>query len=328
MSKKKIGVSLVVCLIALPMFARSRRDHRVFASGEPTVLTAERIDTDVMIGPRLLRQARQAALRQAGPAASAIVDNRSARIVSIPAAGSVRGAGGTFFRSDVTLVNWNQPAQPLKVLWYPQGGSAPVVYQMTLPGDRPPITTTDFVGTVLKISGLGSLVFVPVDAAGQFDANGAIDAYSRIWTNQPNATGTVSQPFTSVDPSHLFGEYEAFILGLRQDASYRTNFGIVNFYDKPLPFVVTIFAESSPAGSPTEIHVTVPAQSMIQQSLPSTFFGTPGPINLAVNVDMDVPNNDQIWTAYASSTDNITGDGWASIATKDWGDEELDKRAK
>jgi hypothetical protein len=30
------------------------------------------------------------------------------------------------------------------------------------------------------------------------------------------------------------------------------------------------------------------------------------------------------WAAYASSTDNTTGDGWVSIAARDYGDDELD----
>jgi len=32
----------------------------------------------------------------------------------------------------------------------------------------------------------------------------------------------------------------------------------------------------------------------------------------------------QSWAAYASSTDNTTGDGWVSIAARDYGDDELD----
>jgi len=61
---------------------------------------------------------------------------------------------------------------------------------------------------------------------------------------------------------------------------------------------------------------------MIQQALPAGAYTTP--INLLVEVDENVPGSNQVWTAYASSTDNITGDGWVSIAGKDWDDESLD----
>ena len=47
-------------------------------------------------------------------------------------------------------------------------------------------------------------------------------------------------------------------------------------------------------------------------------------MNIAVNVDEDVADDGQSWAAYASSTDNTTGDGWVSIAARDYGDDELD----
>ena len=116
-------------------------------------------------------------------------------------------------------------------------------------------------------------------------------------------------------------------MGLRQDTAFRTNFGIVNLYTTSLKFVVTVFPESAPPGTQlAEVSVTVPSFSMVQQGLGSGPYSTP--INVDVSVDENVPNNNQIWTAYASSTDNITGDGWVSIATKPFGDEELRSLAR
>ena len=323
---KRFIVCLVVVCIGLPAMARGNRARRLTppVAASSVDLKATPIPYDAAAFARLLRQAQDASLQQRGPRASAVYFNAASRTVAIPAAGSVRGANNTFFRSDVTLVNWNLSDQRTQVLWSPNGSSTPQAFQMTIPGDRPPFTVTDFVGTILNQSGLGSLVFIPVLSNGNFDPNGAIDVYSRIWTNQPNATGTVSQPFPGVDLGHLFGEYEAWIMGLRVDSNYRTNFGIVNFDEVPRKFLITVFPDSAPPGALTEISVTVPAAGMIQQSVPGNFSGNQGPIGLLVEIDEDVPGDDQLWTAYAATTDNTTGDGWVSIATGIYDDELLD----
>lgn len=317
MRKTAVFVLLAVC--AVPLYARNRR---FLSTGPAPPLVVERVTDPTMLS-RLMDQA--IAFRESnsgGLGTRSVALNSSTRAFAIPAAGSVRGGGGTFFRSDITLVNWNDASQKVGVVWYPNGASTPTVYSTTFPGNRPPFTTNDFVGTVIQQQGLGSLLFFPIDAAGNFDTNGAIDGYSRIWTNQPNATGTVSQPFMSVDIGHMMGEYEGILLGLRQDSSYRTNFGVVNMSDRALPFVITIVPESAPPGTTlTEVKVTVPAQAMVQQSLPAGSFG---PINLLVNIDQNQPDTKFTWTAYASSTDNITGDGWVSIISKALDDDGLD----
>jgi hypothetical protein len=321
---KRIAFAVAVLAGALPLYARHSHQWRQ-AVVEPVSLKVVELPDGAAVATRLSEQVRAGSAQiRSGVGTSAIMNNSSTRSVIIPAAGSVRGGGGTFFRSDITLVNWNQTAQDVAVVWMPNGGAS-TTFRTTFPGDRPPFTVQDFVGTLLNRDGLGSLFFIPITSAGAVDPNGAIDAYSRIWTPQPNATGTVSQPFPGVDPNHLKGEYEAFVLGLRQDSAYRTNFGIVNLYNTQLNFLVTVFPESAAPGALTEVHVTIPAMSMIQQALPAGAYATP--INLLVEVDQNVSGSNQVWTAYASSTDNITGDGWVSIAGKDWDDESLDSAA-
>jgi hypothetical protein len=46
-------------------------------------------------------------------------------------------------------------------------------------------------------------------------------------------------------------------------------------------------------------------------------------VNLIVSVDSDIDASKLIWSTYASSTDNVTGDGWVSIGAKDLDDEDL-----
>ncbi|MDQ3281875.1 MAG: hypothetical protein M3Q69_10740 [Acidobacteriota bacterium] len=315
---KRIAALFLISLAAFSTYARTSRAAR-FRNTEPVVLQATEIPDARAWATRVTRQAREHVRAAAkAPRTNAIINNSSARALIIPAAGSVRGAGGTFFRSDITFVNYNENNQRVGVLWLPNGGGTPRGFSINIAGNHPPTTTEDFVGTTLGLSGLGAIILLPVDATGDFDENGAIDAYSRIWTPQPNATGTVSQPFPAVEPDYLTGNYEGIILGMRQDANYRTNYGIVNVSEADLPFTLTVFPET---GSPVETTINVPSLSMVQTGIPAGNFGK---LTLALNVNAQIPDNDFTWVGYASSTDNITGDGWVSIAATAFDDDDLD----
>jgi hypothetical protein len=319
---RKTFVCLLVLVSAAPMYARRLR--RLTPDPAPVTIEVTEVSHDPAVARNLIAQVQHSRIERDHERVLAIINNSSARAVLIPAAGSVRGGGNTFFRSDVTMVNYNDTDQNVAVIWMPQGGTAST-YKTTFPGGRPPFTQQDFIGTLLKTSGLGALLFIPITSTGAVDTDGAIDVFSRIWTPQPNSTGTVSQPFPGVDPDHI-DDFEAIMLGLRQDASYRTNVGIVNMSpDKTFHFTITIFPEvAAPGTQLTEMHVTLLPLSMVQQAVPGSYTT---PINILVEVDDDVDIKDLHWSAYASSTDNITGDGWVSIAAHDWDDDTLDSAA-
>ena len=251
------------------------------------------------------------------PRANAVTDARSARLLLIPAAGNARGAGGEFFRSDVTLISYNTTEhQHVIALWLQNGANTddPPAVQLDLDPETY-YTYTDFVGLVLKRQNeLGSILIVPIDDAGDIDFGGAaIDGFSRIWTNQPNATGTVSQPFEAVDPYSWQVFETASIMGLRQDAQYRTNFGISNVDDEAHTFVVRFFSDTVL----NERTIVVPAGGMIHQSIPAGNYG-----NLVIEVTVDDPIAP--WVAYGTSQDNTTGDGWVSIGSGILTPEDLD----
>ncbi len=246
-----------------------------------------------------------------GVRAQTVGDNRSARYFIIPAAGSLAGANGTFFRSDVTLINYASAPEDVIALFWPAGQSTPpsvsAGVRLTLESAKA-VTYTDFVATVLNKSGLGAILFFGVKGSA-VDPNAAIDGLSRIYTKQPGAEGTVSQEFPPVDVYNLLVADQSVSLGLRQDASFRTNFGIVNADD--VQHVVRVRAIGERLTNETT--VTVPAYGMVQSSIPAGDYG-------AVTVVFDITDSGGAsiaWVAYASSTDNITGDGWVSIASAD-----------
>src|SRR2546427_622374 len=82
-----------------------------------------------------------------------------------------------------------------------------------------------------------------------------VDGLSRIYTKQPGSNGTVSQEFPTVDADYFSAQNSAASLGLRQDAGFRTNYGIVNIDSAPHAFHVRFVGERLT----TEANLTVPA---------------------------------------------------------------------
>jgi hypothetical protein len=281
-----------------------------------------RLDSDPQRLPKLLRQiraAKEAARSCLGT--QAITGNRTARSLVIPAAGSVRGAGGEFFRSDVTLTGY---VNRLLAIWIGRGatGEPPTFEVAAADPFGYPITYTDFVGQTLGLqNSLGALWFVPVDEEGNFDENGVIDAFSRIWTNQPGRTGTVSQQFQAVDPFSFDFYYDTVAVGLQHNAQYRTSWGIVNLDEVEHRY--RVYPTSLFNNRQDDFFVTVPAFSMTQQALPRDVDF--GPDGMMVVIDMNDDFEDFVppWVAFASSTDNETGDGWVVLSSADWDDEDF-----
>src|SRR5438270_1479386 len=86
--------------------------------------------------------------------AQLIATRSSAPVILIPAAGSLQGANGTFFHSDLTLLNYRASDQRVQLQWLPQnvpGATvAPVV--ITIPAHSG-INSEDFVASILHQTG-------------------------------------------------------------------------------------------------------------------------------------------------------------------------------
>jgi hypothetical protein len=226
----------------------------------------------------------------------------------IPAAGSVQGSNGTFFRSDVTFGNFNGVTQNIGVGWLQTGkdnSAAPLTF-FTIPANSI-VTVNDFVSATLHTSGLGGLLIISFDDTGKnTDTEAFIDGFSRIWTPQPGSSGTVSQSFPAVSLFDSVDNFTAFALGLRQDASYRTNVGVVNLDTVAHTWTITSLNTNA------TMTLVVQPFSLSQTGVPASFAGSSGNLSLSY----DVPDANFTWSAYASSVDNVTGDGWVSRATQ------------
>jgi len=224
----------------------------------------------------------------------------------IAAAGSVVGLNGTFFRSDITIINYRTDAQTVRLNWLPQGttgtGIAPVDITINAMSG---ISNEDFVTNALHQSGLGSILVTAITPDGQFDSLGKLHATSRIWSNQPGlSSGTVSQTFPIISVNDI-NSTRLLVLGQRRDDRFRTNVGIINLDSQAQTFQVTVQADAR-----TELStVTVQPLSMVQVALTG-----PAANNLQIGVtNVSTGFQTSRYVVYGSSVDNVTGDSWSSL---------------
>ncbi|MDQ3282630.1 MAG: hypothetical protein M3Q69_14610 [Acidobacteriota bacterium] len=260
------------------------------------------------------------------PSLFAAADREASRpAIMIPVAGTVTGANGTRFQTDLTitsLTSENTPTTLVDVYWLPRDtpGTGVPVKRLELPARRF-VFLEDFVTRTLNLSGLGAIILRAVNADGSPNLAGRLDAFARIWTPVSGGSGTTSH---SVHASTLyspqiddFQPIRGLIYGLRQDANFRSNYGLVNMGTKRLTFSVIFVTGESPNGEQTVTElVSVEAQSMTHRPVPA---GVTGPVTIAVVAQQEFSMANpyaaiQPWTAYGTSVDNITGDGWYSKA--------------
>ena len=226
----------------------------------------------------------------------------------IPAAGAQQGIGGTFFRSDVSILNYRAADQRIRLQWMPQdatGIGIPAIE--TSINASSGIASEDFVTNVMQKTGLGAILVTGIDATGAFDPAAQLVATSRIWSPQPGSSGTTSQSLPSISTTDIASS-NAAVLGARRDARYRTNVGIVNISNDVQTFQIAIFGSF---GTETR-QIDVQPLSMV-------LFAVSGPAStlpLQIQVqNITTVSRSSNFVAYASSIDNVTGDAWTTLGS-------------
>jgi hypothetical protein len=208
-----------------------------------------------------------------------------------------------YWDSDLMLINYRTTPQRVALLFLERGvnsGSrAPRYY--TLPAQFF-VYWHDFFGTGLGMNGMGAIIVAGVDSLGNLDSNASLDGSARLY--QTNASGgTLAQMFPSVPPKDVPAGARASALGLRSDANFRTNAGVVNADSITHTFSVSIVK----VGGVSSFNITAPPYSMMQVPLPNQ--GAYGDLVLQFTSDSGT-----WWSAYGTSVDNISGDSWAAHA--------------
>jgi hypothetical protein len=243
--------------------------------------------------------------------ADLIVPQTAAPRILVPAAGNAAGANGTYFRSDIQVVNLRNAEQRVQMFWLPQGSSGAAIAPHSV--DISPLSgigSEDFVASVLTQSGVGSIELVGVTETGQFDQNARLHVTSRIWTPRPDGgSGTMSQTFPAlIMPGSTARVKTAF--GLRRSSQYRVNVGITNPSDSELRFRVTAFSFTEVGPENPLFEVTVQPRSIEQRVVN----GLIGDGTVQVLIENLTEGAATAWEAWASSVDNESGDAWSQIA--------------
>ena len=205
------------------------------------------------------------------------------------------------WQSDVMLINYRSVAQVLHIFFMAQGqnNASATPYTYTLPANRM-VYWHDFFQTGLGISnGLGSIMILAVNSSGAADSQALIDGSARLFQTDA-AGGTLAQMFPSVPVHDVPAGTGATAVGLRSDAQFRTNAGVVNFDSVARTFTVSIVAASV-----SSFTISVPPYSMMQVRIPND--GSYGDIALQFT-----SNTTNFWSAYGASVDNISGDSWSA----------------
>jgi len=232
--------------------------------------------------------------------------------VIIAVAGNAAGANGTFFRSDITLLNLRDVTQHVLIFWFPQGAAGTTLAARLISiAPSSGITSEDFVNELLNgRTGLGSIEFRGVLQDGTFDPQARLHAASRIWTPRPDgAGGTMSQTFPAIvgDATPPTAMVKT-IFGLRRTSQYRLNVGMNNPSSSNQIFRVTV-AISGEGGTDTQtFELTLPPRSMEQRLVGGSASGT------VQVIFEDLGGGAGDWQAWASSVDNQSGDAWSQVA--------------
>lgn len=249
---------------------------------------------------------------------------RAAEAVIVPAVAKTSGAGGTFWQSDLYIMNPN--SFPVKVtLWFiPSGlsgvGNNPVTAQIAQTiGAGNSYTIKDVLGTYFPTYNVGALIVWGQNTAGQ-DAN--ILVSSRTYTPDAEQKGTFGQGIPGI-PWYYYADQnyaeegldKLYLWGLDQTTQYRTNLGILNVSDR-LTETISIKIYTSSNSLVGEIPVTLGPLAHYQINGVLSQLGIQGEgykavIEVSSYVDNNPSSQEPIIPAvmaYASKVDNGLGD--------------------
>jgi hypothetical protein len=239
-----------------------------------------------------------------------IVPRAAADQIVIPVAGSTAGANGTFFRTEVHIINLRNVAQRVAVYWLPQGSSGSTLPARVL--DLNPLSgfaSEDFVDEFLHQVGIGAIQFIAINADGSIDPNGLLHVTSRIWTPRPDGgAGTMSQTFPAIIRGESTPSILKIVFGQRRSSQYRLNVGAMNPSSTTQRFRITAHITGGSGTDTQTAEINVPARSIQQITVGGTSSGT-----VQVLIE-NVTGTAGDWHGWASSVDNQSGDAWSQVA--------------
>jgi hypothetical protein len=214
----------------------------------------------------------------------------------IPAAGSLPGANGTYWRLDLAVLNpysWRSITVRIAFLQEKTDNTTAPYRDFTInPGGQ--LNLADVVGTQFGVTGKGALELWTQDGS-YFTTN------ARSYTASPGGTygqGISGQDYTVGDNG------QAFTPGIRVDANFRTNIGAVSVSSVPISVLARVFDMNGAFQGSYTFNLLPFSNEQVAVSSFAPAFG-PGSVQWSC-----LTTGDSIeWVAYATPIDNTSGDG-------------------
>ena len=224
-----------------------------------------------------------------------------ARTYWVPVVAHNRGALGSVWRSDVALLNLCVVAANVELRLH-AGGTTRTAPLLVEPGRQ------ELLQDVVTLFTAGNL-------SGSLEIASDQELVITSRTYNLNATGTLGQSFEAVTRGDVIDNGESAHLALlQQNASFRTNIGLLNMDNDPA--MVTVALRDGAGAEVGSFMLAVPAGEVLQDNTPyKTRFGRSNIAHGFATVTVVAGNN--VW-AYASVVDNRTGDP-TTIAMREFG---------
>lgn len=282
-----LGVSLVLASPASGEGSRGRFEEPIPVSGMSVPFDQLRGGIEAALGQRR----------------AMVATGESEPAYIFPIIGTVPGGGGTFFKTEATIVNLSNRVQFVAFYWFPVGGGTANCNRQGELFEMGPNTWyvwSDFVTSVFHTTGLGGAAVVAIDNFGQVDGAAALDGFARIWTPVAGFQGTASQSFHAESLNVKPGAQTAY--GLRHDSGFRSNVGIFNYANSARTFDVILNGLNAQA----PMTFNVDGCSLVLAPVPNANYG-------AMELYITARDGGAFWYGFGSSVDNLSGDNWSSV---------------
>jgi PKD repeat protein len=215
----------------------------------------------------------------------------------VPAIASVSGAGGAHFQSELSIANGEGGLTSVTVTFLEHdrnNTSAPATTLVLAPFET--LHSDDALNELFgKSETYGALKI-------ESDRSPGVTVFQRISTGAALTEGTVGQQVDAVSAEDFTPN--GTILGLRQDAAFRSNLGMVNPGNGNAPVTLTLIR--SPAIPLATATVVVPPRGYVQRNLASLFPSSAIPAGETLSIAIDGGGNPVF--AFGSVIDNTTQD--------------------
>lgn len=230
--------------------------------------------------------------------------SRTVRVASVESyrslvsgAAQTDGAGGTVWRTELTLLNAGSQSANITMVFLPSAGGGIRTREVYLA----PRQSTTYDNALLDLFGMSSGAGAIAIDATSASTTPQLRVTSRTFTTGVN--GTYGQSVPDIEPSKL-GQTQ-YVTGMQSNGRFRTNVGLVNRASFSVPVTLTLYNSTGAALAAKSL--TVPANSFQQWPVTEVFPQIAGAAYDVLSMRAS-SGADGVINLFASVVDNVSQD--------------------